>query len=150
MKIFSNDNQLAERLESTEAEVAELSELVATREGEIKDLTEKVAELSTGIEAQAAQLEEAEAAMALLEAEKSEMASELASSKEAQEDFASKVNDAACAKMQELGVAEPVAQSDAHDDEGDIYSQYTKLKATNPAAAGAFWRENEAQIKALI
>ena len=29
-----------------------------------------------------------------------------------------------------------------------VYEQYKELKATDPAKAGAFWRENEAAIKA--
>ena len=51
--------------------------------------------------------------------------------------------------MQELGVSEPVAAI-AEDDTDDIYTQYTNLKATDPAKAGAFWRANEAEIKASI
>ena len=149
MNIFSKDNETAARLEASEAENNELQQLVAQREGEIKDLTEKLAELSAGIEAQSAELEEAKATITLFDAEKAELKEELRESKEAQEDFDGKVNAAACAKMAELGTPEPVATTE-EDEESDIYGQYRKLKATNPAAAGAFWRENEAQIKALI
>jgi len=149
MKIFNTDNEMKERLEAATTENTELSELVAQREGDIKDITANMAELSASIETLTAELEESKAASALLEAEKAEVAAELEASKEAQADFDEKVSNAALARMQELGVSEPVAAI-AEDDTDDIYTQYTNLKATNPAAAGAFWRENEAAIKASI
>jgi hypothetical protein len=31
-----------------------------------------------------------------------------------------------------------------------VYEQYKELKATDPTKAGAFWRENEAAIKASV
>ena len=149
MKIFNTDNEMKERLEAATTENTELSELVAQREGDIKDITANMAEISASIETLTAELEESKAASALLEAEKAEVAAELEASKEAQADFDEKVSNAALARMQELGVSEPVAAI-AEDDTDDIYTQYTNLKATNQAAAGAFWRENEAAIKASI
>ena len=70
--------------------------------------------------------------------EKTELAAQLEASKEAQVEFDEKVSNAALARMQELGVSEPVATI-ADDETDDLYTQYTNLKATNPAAAGAFW-----------
>jgi chromosome segregation ATPase len=149
MKIFNTDNEMKERLEAATTENTELSELVAQREGDIKDITANLAEVSASIETLTAELEESKAASALLETEKAELASQLEASKEAQVEFDEKVSNAALARMQELGVSEPVA-SIAEDDTDDIYTQYTNLKATDPAKAGAFWRANEAEIKASI
>jgi len=149
MKIFNTDNEMKERLEAATTENTELSELVAQREGEIKDVTANMAELAASIEQVTAELEESKAASALLEAEKAELVSELEASKEAQAEFDEKVSNAALARMQELGVSEPVAVAES-DNTDDLYTQYTKLKATDPAQAGAFWRQNEAEIKASI
>jgi chromosome segregation ATPase len=149
MKIFNTDNEMKERLEAATIENTELSELVAQREGDIKDITANLAEVSASIETLTAELEESKAASALLETEKAELAAQLEASKEAQVEFDEKVSNAALARMQELGVSEPVA-SIAEDDTDDIYTQYTNLKATDPAKAGAFWRANEAEIKASI
>mgnify|MGYP000642420058 FL=1 len=149
MKIFNTDNEMKERLEAATTENTELSELVAQREGDIKDITANLAEVSASIETLTAELEESKAASALLETEKTELAAQLEASKEAQVEFDEKVSNAALARMQELGVSEPVATI-ADDETDDLYTQYTNLKATNPAAAGAFWRENEAAIKASV
>jgi chromosome segregation ATPase len=149
MKIFNTDNEMKERLEAATTENTELSELVAQREGDIKDITANLAEVSASIETLTAELEESKAASALLETEKTELAAQLEASKEAQVEFDEKVSNAALARMQELGVSEPVAAI-AEDDTDDIYTQYTNLKATDPAQAGAFWRANEAEIKASI
>jgi chromosome segregation ATPase len=149
MKIFNTDNEMKERLEAATTENTELSELVAQREGDIKDITANLAEVSASIETLTAELEESKAASALLETEKTELAAQLEASKEAQVEFDEKVSNAALARMQELGVSEPVAAI-AEDDTDDIYTQYTNLKATDPAKAGAFWRANEAEIKASI
>jgi len=147
MNIFSKDTELADRLEATHAENEELQGLVVQRESEIKDLSEKLAELSTGIEAQAAELEEFKAANANLEVVNSELAEQITASKEAQEDFDSKVEAAACAKLAELGTPEPVATTE-EDEDTDIYGQYRKLQASNPSQASAFWNENRDKILA--
>lgn len=142
MKIFNTDNEMKERLEAATTENTELSELVAQREGDIKDITANMAELSASIEEITAELEESKAASALLEAEKAEIAAELTASKEAQVEFDEKVSNAALARMQELGVSEPVAVAEG-DEETDIFSQYRKLQSTNPKQATEFWNENK-------
>ena len=126
MKIFNTDNEMKERLEAATTENTELSELVAQREGDIKDITANLAEVSASIETLTAELEESKAASALLETEKAELAAQLEASKEAQVEFDEKVSNAALARMQELGVSEPVAAI-AEDDTDDIYTQYTNL-----------------------
>ena len=73
----------------------------------------------------------------------------LAASMEAQEAFEDKVSNAALARMQELGVSEPVATIE-DDETTDLYTQYSKLKATTQRKLEQFWRENEAAIKASI
>ncbi|MCW8802724.1 MAG: hypothetical protein OQK81_05145 [Candidatus Bathyarchaeota archaeon] len=145
MKIFNTDNEMKERLEAATTENTELSELVAQREGDIKDITANMAELSASIETLTAELEESKAASALLEAEKAEVAAELEASKEAQVDFDEKVSNAALARMQELGVSEPVAVAES-DEETDIFAQYRKLQSTNPKQATEFWNENKGAL----
>ena len=108
-----------------------------------------MAEVSERLETRTAELAEATIENATLTGELEEAKAELVESKEAQESFEEKVSSAALARMQELGVSEPVATI-ADDETDDLYTQYTNLKATNPAAAGAFWRENEAAIKASV
>ena len=142
MKIFNTDNEMKERLEAATTENTELSELVAQREGEIKDVTANMAELAASIEEVTAELEESKAASAQLEAEKAELASELEASQEAQTEFDEKVSNAALARMQELGVSEPVAVADS-DEETDIFAQYRTLQSTNPKQATEFWNENK-------
>jgi len=135
MKIFTQDNELKERLEAANAENAELSELVTQREAEIKDVTEKMAEVSEGLEKRTAELEESNAACALLETEKEAIAAELAESKEAQADFDEKVNAAALAKMQELGVSEPV---EAVEDENDVEMSRSAFNKLSPSDKSKF------------
>lgn len=149
MKIFNTDNELKERLESSVTENTELTELVAQRESEIIDLTSNMAHLAESVETITAELEESKVTASTLENEKTELEAQLEASQEAQVEFDEKVSNAALARMQELGVSEPVA-SIADDETDDIYTQYTKLKASDPAQAGAFWRANEAEIKASI
>jgi len=149
MKIFSNDTELKERLESANMETVELTELVAKRESEIIDLTSNLAAMAELSDAAKVELEESKATAATLTNENTELVAQLKASQEAQVEFDEKVSNAALARMQELGVSEPVA-SIADDETDDIYTQYTKLKSTDPARAGAFWRANEAEIKASI
>jgi len=149
MALFKNDQDLIDQLEATKAEVTEHESLIIQREAEIVNITEQMAEVSQKLEAVVAQLDEATEANATLTTELEETKAELIESANSQEDFESKVEKAAQAKMAELGVKEPVAQIE-QDSEVDLYTQYTNLKASNPAAAGAFWRENEAAIKASV
>jgi len=149
MSLFTNDKDLTAQLEATNAELSELEALLQTREAEIKDLSEKMADLTDRTEVVAKESEETLAAHADMceQLEASKLA--LTESQASQEEFNAKVAAAAAAQMAELGVKEPVAQID-EDSETDLYTQYTNLKASNPAAAGAFWRENEAAIKASV
>ena len=149
MSLFTNDKDLTEQLEATRAEVNELENLVQQREAEIKDLSEKMADLSERTEVITTESAETLAAHAEMaeQLETSKLA--LAESEAKQESFDEKVSAAAAAQMAELGIKEPVEHRD-EDESIDLYTQYTNLKAENPAAAGAFWRENEAAIKASV
>ena len=149
MALFKNDHDLKDQLEATKAEVTEHEAVIAQRESDIINITEQMAEVSERLETRTAELAEATIENATLAGELEEAKAELVESKEAQESFEEKVSSAALARMQELGVSEPVATI-ADDETDDLYTQYTNLKATNPAAAGAFWRENEAAIKASV
>ena len=149
MALFKNDHYLKDQLEATKAEVTEHEAVIAQRESDIINITEQMAEVSEILETRTAELAEATIENATLTGELEEVKAELVESKEAQESFEEKVSSAALARMQELGVSEPVATI-ADDETDDLYTQYTNLKATNPAAAGAFWRENEAAIKASV
>jgi septal ring factor EnvC (AmiA/AmiB activator) len=149
MALFKNDHDLKDQLEATKAEVAEHEMTISKRESDIINITEQMAEVSEKLETRTAELAEATIENAALTEELVVANEKLAASMEAQEAFEDKVSNAALARMQELGVSEPVATI-ADDETDDLYTQYTNLKATNPAAAGAFWRANEAQIKASI
>ena len=149
MALFKNDHDLKDQLEATKAEVTEHEAVIAQRESDIINITEQMAEVSERLETRTAELAEATIENATLTGELEEVKAELVESKEAQESFEEKVSSAALARMQELGISEPVATI-ADDETDDLYTQYTNLKATNQAAAGAFWRENEAAIKASV
>lgn len=149
MALFKNDQDLKDKLKATQAEVQDHESLISKREAEIVNITEQMAEVSEKLETRTAELAEATKENANLTADLEEAKAQLIESTNAQTEFESKVDKAAQAKMAELGVKEPIEQKE-EDQESDLYSQYTKLKATDPAQAGAFWRANEAKIKALI
>ena len=149
MALFKNDHDLKDQLEATKAEVAEHEMTISKRESDIINITEQMAEVSEKLATRTAELAEATIENATLTGELEEVKAELIESANAQTEFDSKVQAAAQATMAELGVKEPVEVLE-EDDTTDLYSQYTNLKATNPAAAGAFWRENEAAIKASV
>jgi len=149
MALFKNDQDLKDQLEATKAEVVSHEAVITERESEIINITEQAAEVSGRLETRTAELAEATIENATLTEELMIANEKLAASMEAQEAFEDKVSNAALARMQELGVSEPVATI-ADDETDDLYTQYTNLKATNPAQAGAFWRENEAAIKASV
>lgn len=149
MSLFTNDNDLKDQLSAAQAEVAEYEATIATREADIITITEQLAEVSEKLETTTASLDETLETNVALTADLASVTDQLAASMESQTEFDSKVAAAAAAQMAELGVKEPVAQID-EDSDTDLYTQYTNLKASNPAAAGAFWRENEAAIKASI
>jgi predicted nucleic acid-binding Zn-ribbon protein len=129
--------------------VTEHEAVIAQRESDIINITEQMAEVSEKLETRTAELAEATIENATLTGELEEAKAELIESANAVTEFDSKVQAAAQATMAELGVKEPVEVLE-EDSDTDLYSQYTNLKATNPAAAGAFWRENEAAIKASV
>lgn len=147
MALFKNDQDLKDQLEATKAELADHEMTISKRESDIINITEQMAEVSERLNTRTAELAEATIENATLTEELEDIKAELAASVEAQEAFEDKVSNAALARMQELGVSEPVATI-ADDETDDLYTQYTNLKATNPAQAGAFWRENQAAIKA--
>jgi len=149
MSLFTNDKDLTSKLEATQAEVSEHEATIQQRENEIKDMAEKMAVVTSDLEKVSAELLESTSANETLSAELTTATAQLAELEAAQEDFNGKVDSAAQAKMAELGVKEPVEQVE-EGSEVDLYTQYTNLKASNPAAAGAFWRENEAAIKASV
>ena len=149
MSLFTNDNDLKDQLAAAQAEVVEHESAIATREADIITITEQMAEVSEQLESTSAQLVTATETNVTLTSDLARVTDELAASMESQTEFDAKVAAAAAAQMAELGVKEPVAQID-EDSETDLYTQYTNLKASNPAAAGAFWRENEAAIKASV
>jgi len=115
-------------------------------------LEAKVEEITTELASAALTMEAAEASFEKVAAELEAKAAEVVA-KEAEIEQAKEVSEAAvAAKAAELIQAnthQPVADRCDEDIE-DLYTQYTNLKATNPEAAGAFWRENEAAIKASI
>jgi chromosome segregation ATPase len=115
-------------------------------------LEAKVEEITTELASAALTMEAAEASVEKVAAELEAKAAEVVA-KEAEIEQAKEVSEAAvAAKAAELIQAnthQPVADRCDEDIE-DLYTQYTNLKATNPEAAGAFWRENEAAIKASI
>ena len=149
MALFKNDHDLKDQLEAAKAEVTEHEAVIAQRESDIINITEQMAEVSEKLETRTAELAEATIENATLTGELEEAKAELIESANAVTEFDSKVQAAAQATMAELGVKEPVEVLD-EDSDTDLYTQYTNLKATNPAAAGAFWRENEAAIKASV
>jgi chromosome segregation ATPase len=149
MALFKNDHDLKDQLEAAKAEVTEHEAVIAQRESDIINITEQMAEVSEKLETRTAELAEATIENATLTGELEEAKAELIESANAVTEFDSKVQAAAQATMAELGVKEPVEVLE-EDSDTDLYSQYTNLKATNPAAAGAFWRENEAAIKASV
>jgi len=149
MALFKNDHDLKDQLEAAKAEVTEHEAVIAQRESDIINITEQMAEVSEKLETRTAELAEATIENATLAGELEEAKAELIESANAVTEFDSKVQAAAQATMAELGVKEPVEVLD-EDSDTDLYTQYTNLKATNPAAAGAFWRENEAAIKASV
>ena len=149
MALFKNDHDLKDQLEAAKAEVTEHEAVIAQRESDIINITEQMAEVSEKLETRTAELAEATIENATLTGELEEAKAELIESTNAVTEFDSKVQAAAQATMAELGVKEPVEVLD-EDSDTDLYTQYTNLKATNPAAAGAFWRENEAAIKASV
>ena len=149
MSLFKNDHDLKDQLEATKAEVTEHEAVIAKRESDIINITEQMAEVSEKLETRTAELAEATIENATLAGELEEVKAELIESANAVTEFDSKVQAAAQATMAELGVKEPVEVLE-EDSDTDLYTQYTNLKATNPAAAGAFWRENEAAIKASV
>ena len=149
MALFKNDSDLKDQLAAAQAEVVEHEAAIATREAVIITITEQLAEVSDKLETAAADLTEAETINETLTADLASVTDQLAASMQAQTAFESKVATAAAAQMAELGVKEPVAQID-EDNDTDLYTQYTNLKATNPAQAGVFWRENEAAFKASV
>ena len=149
MALFKNDHDLKDQLEAAKAEVTEHEAVIAQRESDIINITEQMAEVSEKLETRTAELAEATIENATITGELEEAKAELIESANAVTEFDSKVQAAAQATMAELGVKEPVEVLD-EDSDTDLYTQYTNLKATNPAAAGAFWRENEAAIKASV
>ena len=149
MALFKNDHDLKDQLEAAKAEVTEHEAVIAQRESDIINITEQMAEVSEKLETRTAELAEATIENATLTGELEEAKAELIESANAVTEFDSKVQAAAQATMAELGVKEPVEVLE-EDSDTDLYTQYTNLKATNPAAAGVFWRENEAAIKASV
>ena len=115
-------------------------------------LEAKVEEITTELASAALTMEAAEASVEKVAAELEAKAAEVVA-KDAEIEQVKEVSEAAvAAKAAELIQAnthQPVADRCDEDIE-DLYTQYTNLKATNPEAAGAFWRENEAAIKASI
>lgn len=135
MSLFTNDKDLTEQLEATKAEVNELENLVQQREAEIKDLSEKMADLSERTEVITTESAETLAAHAEMaeQLETSKLA--LAESEAKQEDFDAKVNAAALAKMQEIGVSEPVETVKDEDDSQLSRAAFNKL---SPAEKSSF------------
>ena len=135
MSLFTNDKDLTAQLEATKAEVSELEALLQSREAEIKDLSEKMADLTDRTEVVAKESEETLAAHADMceQLEASKLA--LAESEAAQEEFDAKVNSAALAKMQEIGVSEPVETVKDEDDSQLSRAEFNKL---SPAEKSSF------------
>ena len=135
MSLFTNDKDLTAQLEATKAEVSELEALLQSREAEIKDLSEKMADLTDRTEVVAKESEETLAAHADMceQLEASKLA--LAESQAAQEEFDAKVNSAALAKMQEIGVSEPVETVKDEDDSQLSRAEFNKL---SPAEKSSF------------
>ena len=149
MALFKNDHDLKDQLAAAQAEVVEHEAVIAKRESDIITVTEQMATINSQLETVSAELETVTAANAEMTTEFEAVKTDLEESMSAQIDFDNKVESAAVAKMAELGVKEPIEVLE-EDDTTDLYSQYRKLKSTDPAQAGAFWRANEAQIKASI
>ena len=135
MSLFTNDKDLTAQLEATNAELSELEALLQTSEAEIKDLSEKMADLTDRTEVVAKESEETLAAHADMceQLESSKLA--LTESQAAQEEFDAKVNAAALAKMQEIGVSEPVETVKDEDDSQLSRAAFNKL---SPAEKSSF------------
>ncbi len=147
MALFKNDQDLKDQLEATKAEVTEHEAVIAQRESDIINITEQMAEVSEKLETRTAELAEATIENATLTEELVVANEKLAESQEAQEAFEDKVSNAALARMQEIGVSEPVATTEG-DEDTDVYGEYRKLQQSNPRQANKFWQENKEAILA--
>ena len=127
-------NELAEqrtKAEEISAELLEACAKVEEAETAKAEAVEAAEEIKAELETKAAELEAKDA--------------EIEQSKEVTEEAVS----AKAAELVQVTTHQPVADH-CMDEVEDLYTQYTNLKAIDPVKAGAFWRENEAAIKAAI
>mgnify|MGYP001049208847 CR=1 FL=1 len=153
--MFSKDKDLTAKLEASQAEVTDLEATITKREAESVTLSEDLTASNALVSEYEATIKELSAQVEALEAVKAEVAEQAAQleAKDADIEQAKEITEeAVSAKAAELVQAtthQPVADH-CMDEVEDLYTQYTNLKAIDPVKAGAFWRENEAAIKAAI
>ena len=136
--MFTKDKDLVAKLEASQAEVSEHEATIARREAEAVTLSEDLSAAKAELVENQTQITELTAKLETSEAIVKD-----------QGEFSAKVEDAAQAKLAEIGHPAPVAVDDS-EVTLSVYEQYKELKATDPTKAGAFWRENEAAIKASV
>lgn len=164
--MFSKDKDLTAKLEASQAEVTDLEATITKREAESVTLSEDlnvanalvseyeatIKDLTAQIEASTLAAEETLAAVEVSKAEAAEKAAQL-EAKDSEIEQAKEITDEAvsakAAELVQVTTHQPVADHCKEEVE-DLYTQYTNLKAIDPVKAGAFWRENEAAIKASV
>jgi hypothetical protein len=134
--MFNKDKDLQAKFEASQAEVTEHEATIVKREAEAVTLSEDLSTAKAELVENQTQIIDLTAKLEASEAIVKD-----------QGEFDAKVNSSALAKVAEIGLSAPVATSD-NEITLSLYDQYKELKATDPAKAGAFWRENEAAIKA--
>ena len=153
--MFSKDKDLTAKLEASQAEVTDLEATITKREAESVTLSEDLTASNALVSEYEATIKELTAQVEVLEAVKAEVAEQASQleAKDADIEQAKEITEEAvaakAAELVQVTTHQPVADH-CMDEVEDLYTQYTNLKAIDPVKAGAFWRENEAAIKAAI